>query len=138
MKNKIISAVLIILLAAIIVFVIYINVEPKNSQMYDKPVIYLYPEAETDISVNLDLDGELTCTYPDYDDGWQVTASPDGTLKDKNRKIYNYLYWEGKADTEYDFSKGFCVKGEDTAEFLEEALYKLGLNRKEANEFIVY
>ena len=35
-------------------------------------------------------------------------------------------------------SEGFCVKGEDTAAFLEEALAKLGLNRAEANEFIVY
>jgi len=34
--------------------------------------------------------------------------------------------------------KGFCVKGEDTAAFLEDALEKLGLNRKKANEFIVY
>ena len=30
------------------------------------------------------------------------------------------------------------IKGEDTAAFLEDALEKLGLNRKEANEFIVY
>ena len=35
-------------------------------------------------------------------------------------------------------SKGFCVKGEDTAKFLETALSDLGLNRREANEFIVY
>ena len=35
-------------------------------------------------------------------------------------------------------TEGFCVKGEDTAAFLEDALSKLGLNRKEANEFIVY
>ena len=35
-------------------------------------------------------------------------------------------------------SKGFCVKGEDTAEFLEKALERLGLTRKEANEFIVF
>ena len=35
-------------------------------------------------------------------------------------------------------TKGFCIKGEDTAAFLEDALEKLGLNRKEANEFIVY
>ena len=39
---------------------------------------------------------------------------------------------------EYDLSKGFCVKGEDTAAFLEDALDKLGLTRREANEFIVY
>ena len=39
---------------------------------------------------------------------------------------------------EYDFSQSFCVKGEDTAAFLEDALAKLGLTRREANEFIVF
>ena len=103
-----------------------------------KPVIYLYPEEETDISVNLILDGRLTCTYPAYNDGWTVTASPDGTLTDAKGRTYNYLYWEGDTSARYDLSKGFCVKGEDTAVFLEDALEKLGLTRREANEFIVY
>ena len=103
-----------------------------------KPVIYLYPEEETEVSVKLDLNGRLTCTYPEYKDGWKVTAVPDGTLTDVNGQIYNYLYWEGETNTNYDLSKGFCVKGKDTAKFLEDALEKLGLNRKEANEFIVY
>ena len=103
-----------------------------------KPVIYLYPEEATDVSVKLDLNGGFTCTYPDYNNGWNVRAYPDGTLVDKNGKEYNYLYWEGETYTEYDFSEGFCVKGEDTAEFLEVSLEKLGLNRREANEFIVY
>lgn len=103
-----------------------------------KPVIYLYPEEETDVSVNLYLDGKLTCTYPAYQNGWQVTATPDGTLKDAQGKIYNYLYWEGETNARWDLSKGFCVKGEDTAVFLEQALEKLGLSRREANEFIVY
>ncbi len=103
-----------------------------------KPVIYLYPEKETEVSVSLDLNGELTCTYPDYKNGWQVTAAPDGTLTDKNGQTYNYLYWEADLSANYDLSKGFCVKGEDTAAFLERALSKLGLTRREANEFIVY
>jgi len=76
--------------------------------------------------------------YPKYNDGWSVTASPDGTLTDEKSQTYNYLYWEGETLTQYDLSKGFCVKGEDTAAFLEEALAKLGLNRREANEFIVF
>ncbi len=103
-----------------------------------KPVIYLYPEEQTEVSVSLTLKGELTCTYPKYNDGWNVSAAPDGTLTDENGKTYYYLYWEGETDAEYDFSHGFCVKGEDTAAFLESALEKLGLNRREANEFIVY
>ena len=104
-----------------------------------KPVIYLYPEAETEVTVSLDYDGELTCLYPAMEDGvWTVTAAPDGTLTDAEGQTYNYLYWEGVSDAEYDFSEGFCVPGGDTAAFLENALADLGLTRREANEFIVY
>lgn len=103
-----------------------------------KPVIYLYPEEETEVTVRLDYDGTLTCTYPAYEDGWTVTAAPDGTLRDEAGQTYSYLYWEGVARTEYDFSRGFCVPGEETAPFLEDALARLGLTRREANEFIVY
>ena len=111
--------------------------QPDPNAAY-KPVIYLYPEKEMQVSVDLTLDGKLTCTYPAYNNGWNVTATPDGTLTDTNGKTYNYLYWEGETYAQYDMSKGFCVKGEETAVFLEDALAKLGLNRREANEFIVY
>lgn len=104
----------------------------------EKPVIYLYPEDVTDVSVKLTVDGRLTCTYPKYEDGWKVVAHPDGTLTDENGQVYSYLYWEAPTDAEYDFTDGFCIKGEDTAEFLEDALDRLGLNRREANEFIIY
>lgn len=111
--------------------------QPDPDACY-KPVIYLYPEEEMEVSVKLELDGKLTCTYPSYQDEWKVKASPDGTLTDAKGQTYNYLYWEGETYARYNLSKGFCVKGEDTAEFLETALAQLGLNRKEANEFIVY
>ena len=110
----------------------------RAEQTTAKPVIYLYPEAETEVSVTLDYSGELTCTYPTYDGGWTVTAQPDGTLTDASKQTYSYLYWEGVDHLVYDFSQGFCVPGEDTAVFLEGALSQLGLTRREANEFIVY
>lgn len=104
-----------------------------------KPVIYLYPEEKTQVSVTLDFDGELTSTYPAYEDGWTVDASPDGTLTDPaTGRQYYCLFWEGVSPTEYDFSTGFCVAGENTAAFLEDALADLGLTEKEANEFIIY
>jgi hypothetical protein len=119
-----------------------LTVEASDYQMEPgvcaKPVIYLYPEEQMQVSVRLTLDGKLTCTYPAYGNGWTVTARPDGTLTDAKGQTYNYLYWEGESNARYDLSKGFCVKGEDTAAFLENALAKLGLNRREANEFIVY
>ena len=113
--------------------------ENSDAEQYDaKPVIYLYPEKETEVTVKLNYAGELTCTYPAYNDGWNVSASPDGTLTDADGQTYNYLYWEGVNSVAYDFSEGFCVAGSDTAVFLENALNQLGLTRKEANEFIVY
>ena len=112
---------------------------PEGEETADaKPVDYLYPETEMEVTVKLDYDGELTCTYPAYDGGWTVTARPDGTLTDGRGQTYSYLYWEGVDHTAYDFSQGFCVSGADTAAFLEDALEQLGLTRREANEFIVY
>ena len=107
---------------------------------YAKPVIYLYPEEKTDVSVQVDFNGngELTCTYPEYDNGWNVTAMPDGTLYDKDKNEYYCLYWEGEGEYSLDFSEGFCVKGEETAEFLREKLMYMGLTARETNEFIIY
>jgi len=106
----------------------------------DKPVIYLYPQTPIECDLRVIFDGELICTYPEHGtNGWQnFTAYPDGTLIFPDGKQYYCLFWEGMADTEYDFSKGFCVAGEDTAAFLEWALAEQGLTPREANEFIIY
>ncbi len=105
----------------------------------EKPVIYLYPESESEISVKLDYSGKLTCTYPKYDEGWHVIASPDGILHDvATHHEYSYLYWEGVSDYKWTIEKGFVVRGEDTVAFLREKLAYLGLIPKEYNEFIVY
>ena len=109
----------------------------EDEVLTEKPVLYLYPEETAEVSVKLDYQGLLTTTYPAYNDGWVVTAEPDGTLE-MDGKEYSYLFWEGVSDAEYDFSKGFVVAGEDTAEFLQEKLALLGLTPREYNEFIVF
>ena len=131
------KSVMAILMAVSCVFS-FAGCQEKMEECDSKPVIYLYPESKTDVTVKLDYAGELTCTYPEYRDGWKVTASPDGTLTDADGQTYNYLYWEGENSVSYDFSSGYCVAGSDTASFLEDALRQLGLTRQEANEFIVY
>ena len=144
MKRTVISLLCLAALLCAAIYFYYRNpaAEPPpkdgDGPALAKPVIYLYPEEETEVTVCLDLDGDLTCTYPAYDGGWTVTAQPGGILTDAVGQTYNYLYWEGVTSTEYDFSQGFCVPGEDTAAFLEDALARLGLTRLEANEFIVY
>ena len=110
----------------------------SDEECAEKPVIYLYPEQKTAVSVSLDYAGTLTATYPAYENGWHITAEPDGTLYDEAGNEYSYLFWEGESKPDYDFSKGFCVAGADTADFLRETLAEIGLTPKEYNEFIVY
>ena len=138
MKKIVYAALAAIGIFVVLIFIVQLSGEMESSMSNEKPVIYLYPEQGEEVSVRLDYDGKLTCTYPEYDNGWHVTAAPDGRITDENGQEYNYLYWEGETEQEYDFSEGFCVAGENTAEFLEDALDRLGLTRREANEFIVY
>lgn len=112
------------------------------TDMFDeKPIIYIYPEEETKVEVKLGRPELLTTTYPKYEEGWQVIASPDGTLKDcKTKRELYALYWEGQNSKNYnnEEEEGFIIPGEETAKFLEEKLEILGLNEREAEEFIVY
>ncbi len=104
-----------------------------------KPLIYLYPENKTEINVSLNYDGKLIHTYPSYPEaGWKVTAEPDGTLWDEKGMEYYGLFWEGEPNTALTANDGFVVAGKETAAFLEEKLAYLGLNRREANEFIMF
>lgn len=104
-----------------------------------KPIIYIYTESATEVTVKLGKKEKITCSYPKYQDEWKVIAYPDGTLVDKmtNKKLYA-LYWEGKRDVDIPMNDGFIVKGEDSSRFLEEKLAILGLNEKETEEFIIY
>lgn len=64
----------------------------------EKPVVYLYPESEMDVTVSMEHPERLTCTYPETDDGtWSVVAEPDGTLTDEatGRSLYA-LYYEAR------------------------------------------
>lgn len=106
----------------------------------DKTIIYLYPTKNTEVSVNLEKNENLTCSYPKYKNGWKVLAQPNGNLSDldTNRQLYS-LYYESESDIKFKVeNEGFIVKSEDAIEFLEEKLAILGLNEKEAEEFIVY
>ena len=104
-----------------------------------KPVIYLYPTKTTEVSVKLGAPEKLLVSYPIYTTGWRVKAQPNGGLTDleTGRGLYS-LYYEADYDSHGIHDEGFIVKGSDAAAFLEEKLAKLGLNDREAEEFIIY
>jgi hypothetical protein len=104
-----------------------------------KPVIYLYPEQTTDVSVQVAPQGGFTKTEPDYGTGWNVRAEPNGRLTElKTGTVYPYLFWEGRGGLYTTPTKGFVVKAEDVHDFLVEKLTKLGLNQQEQNDFMEF
>jgi len=115
-----------------------INKPECNRLVSYKPIIYLYPEKTMNITVRLGKPELLTTTYPLYKNSWNVTADPNGLLKDKNGRSYYGLYWEGVNNLKDVFKDGFVVEKENLISFLEDKLSLLGLTDREANEFIVY
>lgn len=111
----------------------------ENMDVQLKPMLYLYPESETELNVELGAPENLSTSYPKYSDGWNVLASPDGSLTDlkTGRELYG-LYWEGFNGNFPVTDEGFIVRGDEASDFLEEKLGILGLNEREAEEFIVY
>ena len=118
-------------------FIMYIFSSDSSSY---KPIIYLYPTEKTEITVSLNNKENITCSYPKYDNGWNVLAEPNGDLTDLDtcRNLYS-LYYESKDKKNYKVEKdGFVVEGKDTAKFLEDKLEILGLTERESEEFIIY
>ncbi|HCC84051.1 TPA: hypothetical protein DEP96_04365 [Candidatus Uhrbacteria bacterium] len=101
-----------------------------------KPVIYLYPTKTTDISVQLSPVGGFTKTEPAYGNGWDVTASPDGSLVNQaDGKSYPYLFWEGRGGFYAEPKYYDVVVRADVDQYLTSTLAKLGLNVKETADF---
>ena len=118
----------------------------KSPQRYSckkKPVIYLYPEKEMDISVQLEVNlsnNKLSTIYPKFNQDnntWNGHVKPNGDIQIKD-KIYPYLFWEAQSYFIEEMNEGFIVKDENAEEFLEEKLKILGLNDKESTDFITF
>lgn len=106
----------------------------------DKPVIYVYPQIEQEITIQLNVNGDLAFTYPTYNNGWNFTASPNGNIS-MSGKDYNYLFWDSKMEANKLSPKnneGFLVSSDTLLSFLENSLNQMGLNSKESADFITY
>jgi hypothetical protein len=96
------------------------RLDPKSYVM--KPAIYLYPEQETNVGIKHTFKGAILNTFPEYKDGWNVTASPDGKLKNKaDGRSYNYLFWDGSTHfgkQHFAYKDGFYVSRKEIIPFL--------------------
>lgn len=115
-------------------YIVFLRNDLKSAGGCGKPVIYLYPEKET--NVNVKVGASIDVSIPPYKNGWQVTAYPDGAIKTDGR-VWDYLFWEGQGFGMYpEIKSGFVVKQGELRQTLESHLSQLGLNKKEKADFI--
>lgn len=129
-----------------------------------KPVVYLYPEKTTEVSVKFNAPIQFTTDIPEYKNSWNVLASPNGSLQDLNQKDgdcnkidsskfgseyateacktnnYPYLYWSGNIISQKypDMTKGWIIAKEDLKNFLQQKLTEINFSSQEKNDFISY
>jgi hypothetical protein len=104
-----------------------------------KPVIYLYPEKDTIVSVKVEPNGGFKFTEPAYNGGWNVWATTQSELTNiSDGASYPYLFWEGKAYNYEAPDKGFVLRRENVARDMATLLKRLGLNEKESADFMEF
>ena len=104
-----------------------------------KPVIYLYPTKDMNVSVKVEPNGGFKKTEPAYNNGWNVWATTKSELTNLADGVnYPYLFWEGKAYNYATPDKGFVLKRENVARDMKVLLARLGLNEKESKDFMEF
>ena len=129
-----------------------------------KPVVYLYPPKPTEVKVQLLTEVKFNTDIPKYNNGWDVLAQSDGSLKDLQTKFtdcekinankkgsqyarsacrinnYPYLYWAGQVyGMEYPKpTDGWVVKNSNLSAFFNQKLDEIGFNANEKKDFLDY
>ncbi len=117
---------------------IFANIDYAIIAECGKPVIYLYPEETTQVSVQVGAD--FSYTEPVYPNGgWQVTAKPNGQLSYQGQ-TYPYLFWEGTGHGYYPNyqDRGVVVKADQVVATVQEQLKAFGLNQQEITDFLEF
>lgn len=116
-------------------YVVFTNREFGGLAECGKPVIYLYPEKPTTVSVK--VGATITKSDPLYQNGWTALAYPSGKLV-VNGQTFPYLFWEGQGQNYPMIQEGVVVKSADVAATLKSQLTQLGLNQKESADFLEF
>ena len=119
-------------------WVILTNPEYSVQAECGKPVIYLYPEKDTQVSVK--VGANITKSEPTYPrNGWTVLAHPNGQL-DYQNSVYPNLFWEGTGLGIYanHAGEGFVVPQSKLISTINSHLKLQGLNTQESKDFMEF
>jgi len=134
--NKILMWILIsigIIVLAITGYVIYVYLTSINT-IDKKPAVYLYPTENSQISVQVNINGKMIADTPNYENGWNVFVTKEGIIENQ----YDYLFYEAKLNKVDIPTKGWIVQYSELNQWFDINLKELGLNEKEKNQFKKY
>jgi len=129
-----------------------------------KPVVYLYPPQTETVKVQFTAPMTLTTSVPTYNNGWTVSAKPNGQLTDLQPQntdcaqfspakfgqeyaaaacashTYPYLFWAGQGHSvQYPtVTTGWVVSSSDLAAFMNKTLDNVGFTATEKNDMLSY
>ena len=126
--------IVIIIVASIVIRILPYDGGDGGDAVAYKPAIYLYPEETMKIKVSLSINGEITISEPEYNNGWEVVVEPGGTIESS----YDYLFYEARLNYLKTPDEGWCVEYEYLELWMNNILKELGLNEKESKDFKVF
>lgn len=114
----------------------YLDLSFFEPTQVDAPNIYLYPETESDISVTLDFPngGHVKVSDPPYNDGWNVTVTPDGIIEGE----YDYLFYKAILPTQPNANEGWLLTTANLETEFRVLLAEQGFVGREIDDFIDY
>ncbi len=113
--------------------VVYSNKDYAPQVECGKPVVYLYPQESTEVTVK--VGANVTKSEPTYNNGWTAIANPDGKLK-IGQMAFPYLFWEGTGWGKYpSINSAKVVARADVEKTIREDLTYIGLNAQEIKDF---
>lgn len=123
-----------------------LDIEIIDCDTADKPNLYLYPEADTPMSVRvLHTDRQqLVATAPEHGAGWRGIAHPDGTWTDTrpgaSPEPWPFLFYEVSLapwqSRSLQRAEGWCLPEAGAAEAMAELLGDYGFNARERDDFV--
>jgi hypothetical protein len=102
-----------------------------------KPNIYIYPQKQMNLDVNINFPhgGEVTTSIPDYGSGWNdLEVDASGMINDE----YSYLFYESIYPDLYQYKQGWIIAQDDLELFFIKNLAETGFNEQEITDFTDY
>jgi hypothetical protein len=119
-------------------WLVYVNEGLAPAAGCAKPVIYLYPESPTLVTVRVGANVQISDPFYNPFSGWRAFAKPDGKLS-VDGKQYSSLFWEGPGYGEYpQINSGVVVPRDQAVSTIQSQLVAQGLNEQERKDFIEY